>query len=904
MADSEPVQAPDGASPPPKKPPTPFIAQYLAIKAEHPGALLFFRMGDFYELFFDDAERAAELLDITLTARGEHDGAPIPMAGVPYHAADAYLARLIRAGERVAVCEQTETPQEARKRGSKALVSRAVVRVLTPGTLTEDTMLPARMGQALAAVAPMAKGREIGAAICDVSTGSFHIFQCAGPRILDRLAAFPIGEVILPDSEIGAAMLPELQSGLGVSATLRPARAASVRAGTAALKAAYGVQAIESLGAFSRAHLAAIGLVLDYVALTQAGKAAALDPPRLDEDQAVLAIDPATRSSLELLRTLAGERKGSLLSSVDRTVTSAGARRLAECLSRPLTDPKAIADRHDAVAWWHGAPDRRKSVRETLKSAPDLARARTRLALGRGGPRDLSALGAALAAGQSIAAEFGATGAVLPPTLAAASRALNTARQADLSQLDHDLKYALVPSPPALVRDGGFVAPGWLPALDEARELRDDSRRVIAALQADYAKKTQIAGLKIKHNNVLGYFIDVPSKVAGPLLEAPLNAEFIHRQTLAKTARFSTNELAGLAAKISRAEEAARGFEQGVFDGFIDRVVALSAELSQTAEALAEIDVTAALAEWAEAVGAVRPRLVEGAVFEAEALRHPVVEAALRSNGGGFTPNSVALDAAGSAGPRLMVVTGPNMAGKSTYLRSAAIALILAQAGSFVPANALNWGIADRLFSRVGAADDLAQGRSTFMVEMVETATILNQATGRSFVILDEVGRGTSTFDGLAIAWAAMEHLHDTNQCRSLFATHYHELTEVAQRLASAANVSLRAKEYKDDLVFLHEVQPGPADRSYGVHVARLAGLPRRAVARARQLLDQLEGEAAGGGSLPLFAAARPDGPDPLPVEPSAVEAALSEVDPDDLTPKSALELVYLLKNIASENLP
>ncbi|MEO0815952.1 MAG: DNA mismatch repair protein MutS [Pseudomonadota bacterium] len=887
----------------PAKGPTPFMAQYLSIKARHEDALLFFRMGDFYELFFDDAKVAAEILDITLTARGEHDGAPIPMAGVPYHAADAYLARLIKAGQRVAVCEQTESPAEAKKRGSKAVVNRDIVRIITPGTLTEDTMLPARSGQALAAIVPLAGGKEIGLAMGDVSTGAFHVLTPSRETLLERLAAFSLGEVLLPESEAGAALYGDVDAVLGLPITLRPARIANAKSGEAALKTAFDVSAIDALGDFARAELAAIALLLDYITLTQAGGIVRLDPPVREAERTLLAIDPATRASLEITRTLAGERAGSLIETIDRTKTAAGARLLSERVSRPLVDIDAMSARHDAVSWGLSNTDLRDQLRAILKQAPDLARARTRLALGRGGPRDLAAISAALAAGENVVACVARSGAAPPVLIESALSALTLSQAPDLSSLAQDLKVALAPDPPLLARDGGFVAPCWNPTLDETRTLRDDSRKIIAGLQAEYISLTGAQALKIKHNNVLGYFIDVPVKPGEAMIAPPLSETFIHRQTLAKNVRFSTNELSELAGRISRAEESAIALEVEVFDGFVDRVQALSSTLGDVAFALAEIDVVLALAEWADEVAAVRPELTDAPIFDADGLRHPVVESALRKAGQGFTPNGLTLDASTLSAPRLLLVTGPNMAGKSTYLRAAALAVILAQAGGFVPARKFVLGPVDRVFSRVGASDDLARGRSTFMVEMVETATILNQATGKSFVILDEVGRGTSTFDGLAIAWAAVEHLHDTNQCRAMFATHYHELTDLVARLKGAANASLRAKEYKDELVFLHEVQPGPADRSYGVQVARLAGLPKRAVARARQILNRLESESGRADPLPLFVAAEPEADASQTATESAVEAALIDLNPDELTPKAALELIYELRSKASENL-
>jgi DNA mismatch repair protein MutS len=638
------------------------------------------------------------------------------------------------------------------------------------------------------------------------------------------------------------------------------------------------------------------------VKLTQAGSEIRLDPPRRPDPSGHLSIDPATRASLEIDRAMNGGRDGSLLGTIDRTVTAPGARLLAARLARPSLDKAEIEARHDAAAWFVDDTSALEDLRARLRQAPDLERARTRLNLGRGGPRDLLAIANALQAASEGAGLLKQSGA-LPDQLARACEQLDLSGQPGLAELAGDMGRAIKESPPTLARDGGFVATGWDQALDDVRALRDDSRKIIAEMQARYASDTGISALKVKFNNVLGYFVDVSAKHGDTLMAPPWSETFIHRQTLAGNVRFSTSELADLAGRISRAEEEAKARELAIFDELSARVSAASADLSASAGAIAGLDVAAATAAWALEAEAVRPRIEEAPVFEADALRHPVVEAALKKEGQGFTANALALDADGGEAPRLMLVTGPNMAGKSTYLRQSALAVILAQAGLFVPARSIRVGLADRVFSRVGASDDLARGRSTFMVEMVETAAILTQATRRSFVILDEVGRGTSTWDGLAIAWAAVEHLHSTNGCRALFATHYHELTGLADDLAGAANASLKAREWKNDLVFLHEVQPGPADRSYGVQVARLAGLPKKAVTRAAQILKRLETDPSSAETLPLFAAA------PLSVEEDAADTPvpsgagdrlatlLEDIDPDSLTPREALDLVYRLKD-------
>jgi DNA mismatch repair protein MutS len=880
MADSA-ASAPASAKP---EHVTPFMAQYLAAKDKHPDALLFFRMGDFYELFFDDAVAAAATLDITLTKRGSHKGDDIPMAGVPVHAADAYLQRLIRAGHRVAVCEQLEDPAEARKRGSKSIVRRDVVRVVTPGTITEDSLLESRAANLLGALAVV--GEEAALAWADVSTGEFSVRALRSAEVGEALAALRPAELLVSEAE--TARFGAFAAACEAALTPRPAPKADARAGERRLKALYEVATLDGFGAFGASELAAMGLLLDYIELTQAGAAPRLGAPRRQAAAATMAIDPATRSSLEIERAQRGGREGSLIHALDRTVTSAGGRLLAERLAQPLTVCADIACRHDSVAWLTDS-HRRRAVRDALRGGADLARALQRLALGRGGPRDLAALRDGLRAGDAAAAALGDDA---PEELTRAAGALLLDRSPALAALATELTRALGPDLPNLARDGGFVAPGVDAALDAARTLRDDSRRVVAGLQATYSEETALP-LKVRHNNVLGYHIDATMKQAEALAKRP--ERFIHRQTTASSVRFTTTELADLDARIARAGEEALERELALFRALALRAADLAEPIRAAAQACAVLDVSAAAAEWAVEVDAVRPEVDDTLAFLAEGARHPVVEQALRRQGQGFTPNDCRLDGDAQAGPRLLVVTGPNMAGKSTYLRQTALLAILAQAGFYVPARRLRMGIADRVFSRVGASDDLARGRSTFMTEMVETAAILNQAGPRALVILDEIGRGTATFDGLAIAWSCAEHLHDVNRCRAVFATHYHELTALADRLAGGANANLRAKEWKGDLVFLHEVAPGAADRSYGIQVARLAGLPKSAVDRAKAVLARLESGKGGKGvdlaaELPLFAGVTED------PAPSPLEAALADVAPDALSPREALDLVYRLK--------
>ena len=873
------------------------MAQYLEMKRNHPDAMLFFRMGDFYELFFDDAILAGKALGITQTFRGMHNGQPIPMAGVPHHAAEGYLARLIKAGYRVAVCEQTEDPAEAKKRGSKAVVRREIVRIVTPGTITEESLLEARSANCLAAIGLAGGGREAALALADVSTGRFEVFSLTPAALADVLGAIGPREVLVADSVMAQPDVARATEGLTL--TPRPDARADAKLGERLFRDAYGVSTLDGFGTFTRAELIACGLLFDYLAVTQAGGKARLDPPIRIAPDTFLAIDPATRASLEIERSTRGARQGSLVAAVDRTVTAAGARLLAQRLSRPSRSRAEIEQRLDAVAFFLDASDKREYARDALKRASDIERARMRLSLRRGGPRDLAALAACLAVGEQICADLSSQDD--PPTeIALACGALTLADKPRLAGFAQQVAAALARELPVQVRDGGFIAAGYDPALDETRSLKEDARGVIARLEAQYASETSISGLRIKHNNVLGFFIEVNARHGDALMKPPLAATFIHRQTMANAMRFSTTQLNELEARISRADGEMLAREMEIFNRFLGEADALGPELAQVADGLARLDVAAGNADWAAEASAVRPEIADAAVFEAEGARHPVVEAALRAGGQGFTANDCRLDARGSSGPRLMLITGPNMAGKSTFLRQNVLLAILAQAGCYVPARRLRMGLADRVFSRVGASDDLSRGRSTFMVEMIETAAILNQATQDSIVILDEVGRGTSTWDGLAIAWAAVEHLHEVNKCRALFATHYHELTGLADTLAACANASLRAQEWKGDLVFLHEVKPGPADRSYGVQVAKLAGLPSAAVKRAEAVLKKLEAKEGGARrleELPLFANFVAEQPEARTA--SEADQMLAGLDPDTLTPKEALELVYRLKKAA-----
>lgn len=897
------------------QPMTPMMAQYAEIKAANADCLLFYRMGDFYELFFDDAVVASEVLGITLTKRGKHLGDDIPMCGVPIHAAESYLHRLIKSGHRVAVCEQTEDPAEAKKRGSKSVVRRDVVRLVTPGTLTEESLLDAHANNYLTALCRVAaaKGQdafEFALASVDISTGEFLVGLVSNTDLNGELIRLRPGEIIVGEKLAGDGLVRTVAEQAGAALTPVPQAYFDAALGERALKAALGVSDIGGLGDFGRGELAAISGVLKYVEITQIGKKPSLRLPKKSGPQTVLVIDGATRINLEIVSASSGGKQGSLLGAIDRTQTGPGARELAARLASPLTDPDAIGRRLDAVSFFLRKVDLRDDIRRRLKGIPDLARAYSRLSLGRGSPRDLGSLRDGIHVARQIAESFEGRAEVIdvPEILRETAQALVRPPEAFLLKLTDALEDDL----PVQGKDGGFVREGYLDDLDENRMLRDKGRQLLAALQTKYAEETGIKSLKVRHNNVLGYFIEVTSTQAGRLMEEPLSQTFMHRQTLANVTRFTTAELGETESKIIRAADRALAIEQEVFASLCGEAEDYEDEIAGAAQALAELDHYAALAVLAEEENYVRPDVGDGAGFEIVGGRHPVVEQALRlASEGPFIENDCRLDGEGAEDcPRVLVVTGPNMAGKSTYLRQNALIVILAQMGSFVPAQSAKLGVVDRLFSRVGASDDLARGRSTFMVEMVEAANILNQAGERSLVILDEIGRGTATYDGLSIAWAAVEHLHEVNKCRALFATHYHELTALAQKLPFAANATIEVKDWKDEIIFLHNVVPGAADRSYGIQVAKLAGLPKAVIKRATEVLKLLEtsGDKASPEhlieELPLFAAARPQSVSFASREISAVETAVRELHPDEMTPREALETLYRLKRLSAEEEP
>jgi DNA mismatch repair protein MutS len=870
---------------------TPMMAQYLEIKAQNPGALLFYRMGDFYEMFFDDALAAAEALDIALTKRGFHRGEPISMCGVPYHAAEGYLLTLIRKGFRVAIAEQMEDPAEAKKRGYKSIVRRDVVRLVTPGTLTEDSLLEARRHNYLCAFAEVRD--ESALAWVDISTGELRVMTCPEVRLGPELARLAPREVLV--SDLRERDLAEIVTESGAAITAMSRGSFDSTSGEKRLCALWGVGSLDAFGAFTRAEIAAIGALVEYLDLTQRGKLPLLRTPLRENAHGAMQIDAATRRNLEITQALSGGREGSLLSAVDRTATAAGARLLERRLSGPSRDLSVIHQRLESVRYLLDQSSLREDLRADLRRVPDIDRALSRLALDRGGPRDLAAIRAGLSQAEAISARL----SDVPPLLSEAAQALLGHKE-----LIDLLNKALIAEPTLMARDGGYISEGYDADLDETRRLRDEGRSVIAQMQADYIALAGVQSLKIKHNNVLGYFIETTTNHAEKMFAAPLSETFIHRQTTANQVRFTTVPLNEIETKILNAGNHALEIEKHHYELLRAAILQTSGPIGMAARGLAEIDLNAGFADLAASDSWSEPRVDNTHAFVITAGRHPVVERALRRQAGAtFVANDCALT--NEQTPAIWLLTGPNMAGKSTFLRQNALIALLAQTGSFVPASAAHIGLVSQLFSRVGASDDLARGRSTFMVEMVETAAILNQADDKALVILDEIGRGTATYDGLSIAWAVMEHLHETNRCRALFATHYHEMTALSAKLAGVENATVTVKEWDGDVIFLHEVKKGAADRSYGVQVARLAGLPTSVIERAKVVLEALEsGEREGGSKqkaliddLPLFRAMPAPAPKPI-AKGSEVEATLKGILPDELTPMQALRLVYDLKEM------
>lgn len=881
---------------------TPMMAQYLETKKAYPDYLLFYRMGDFYEMFFDDAVAASKALDIALTKRGKLEGADVPMCGVPFHAYETYLSRLIKHGFKVAICEQMEDPKEAKKRGAKSVVKRDVIRLVTAGTLTEENLLDSRRNNFLLSLAKT--GDMLGVSWLDLSTGDFFLEEIGLKNkpeavvvssLLSRLS--PV-EILVSDRYLQSPKLFEVFNEYRKKLSVLPEARFNFENARRNLLNLFKVETLDAYGSFSRAEITAAGVLMDYVETTQKGQMPRVEKPVKIYERQVMEIDGATRRSLELLESSSGDRGNSLLSVLDRTVTGAGARMLAGRIASPLVDTKEIGERLNVVEFFLNEEFIRDDVRALLKACPDIERAVSRLSLERGGPRDLAAIKTTLAAVPRLKNILsGASSQNMVSELPEAVARI-AGRMGHHENLVDELERALADELPLLARDGGFIREGYYPPLDEIRRVKNNSQQIILQLQEKYAAATDIPNLKIKYNNLIGYFVEVPAKFATRMLE---NKDFIHRQSVLNAVRFTTVELTEIENEIRGAGEKLLATELELFNKLVTEVRIAADDISRTAKALAELDVGAALADLAAEKNYCRPEIDDSFCFDVEDGRHPVVEASLaREHDGAFVGNDCRL---GGDYSNIWLITGPNMAGKSTFLRQNAIIAVMAQIGSFVPAKRARIGVVNKLFSRVGASDDLARGRSTFMVEMVETASILNRADERSLVILDEIGRGTATFDGLSIAWAVVEHLHEVNRCRALFATHYHELTSLVGKLHKMSLHCMKIKEFNDEVIFLHEVIDGAADRSYGIHVAKLAGLPPVVLKRAEQVLSSLENDKKNANikeladDLPLFSSLKKE-----EKKPSAVDAALAEICPDNLTPREALDELYRLKALSEEN--
>jgi len=872
------------------------MAQYLEIKSQYPDALLFYRMGDFYELFFDDAIKAAKVLDIALTKRGKHNDTDIPMCGVPHHSSENYLLTLIKSGHKVAVCEQLESPAEAKKRGYKSVVKRDVVRLVTPGTLTEDSLLKARSHNFLAAYSIVRGERSL--AWVDISTGLMSVLSLNKVEdFVAELFRLTPSEVLIIDNT-DYDIIDAIEES-GATATLRGKSAFDSISGEERLKSLFAVASLEAFGSFGRAQVSALGSIAEYLDATQKGKLPILRPPVIELKENSMRIDSATRRNLELTRSInTGSRQGSLLGTIDRTVTAAGGRLLERRISAPSMDMDVINERHNALKFLRDNFDLSEPVMALLKSIPDLERALSRVSLERAGPRDLANISKGLIQGKEIASLF--KNHELPAELKSAMEKL-----IGHDEISSTLEKAIVPEPPLLVRDGGFVTEQFNSELDETRELKRDGTKIIAEMQRDFIELTGIQSLKIKFNNVLGYFIETTAKNAEKLQNSTIADNFIHRQTTANQMRFTTLSLSDTETKIINANAKALEIEKQIFNELSALIIQNFEKISAAAEALAVIDITNSLATLARDEEWCRPKIDSSKAFAIQGGRHVVVESSLKNNGNSFIPNDCEL----SEGS-IWLVTGPNMAGKSTFLRQNALIAILAQMGCFVPATSAHIGIVSQLFSRVGASDDLARGRSTFMVEMVETAAILNQADDRALVILDEVGRGTATYDGLAIAWSTLEYLHEVNKSRSLFATHYHEMTVLADRLTRVINATVSVKEWNNEVIFLHEVRQGAADRSYGLQVAKLAGLPIEVLERAKVILNELEARDAKKGTegkllakdLPLFSQSMTQKPVTQINYNSELSNKIRSIYPDEISPNEALQILYDLKEICGEN--
>ncbi len=870
---------------------TPMMVQYLDIKKKTTDSLLFFRMGDFYELFFEDAKIAAPVMDVVLTKRGQHDGIDIPMCGVPIHSSDMYLSRLTRAGFKVAVCEQVELPSEAKKRGPKSVVKREITRIVTAGTITDDSLLEAKKNNFLLSL--VFRRSEVGASWVDISTGEISVEILPSiSEIKALLARLEPAEILVSELAKEKNVFLNINNDFPTYFTYLPDSKFSLDLSVENIRNYYNVSTFDGFGTFSEIEVIACGVLLNYVTETQSGQIPPLTRPNKITSNNVMSIDYATRRNLEILVSLSGERKGSLIDSVDETLTAAGARTLASDLNAPLTSCKNITERHEVIEAFTRDQDFLNVIKEELATTPDHARSLSRVGVGRAGPRDLETI------------KIGLHQSYRVKNLLSSNAFFKKIKMIQLIVTDLSvdtellgvLEKALSDKLPISLREGNFIKQNFDKNLDELRDIRDKSNIKIKDMETKERVKTGISTLKIKYNNIWGYFIEVTANAAETLKNKSFFARYIHRQTLSNASRYSTAELNDLAAKISHSKERAIALELEIFNLLSSKVLATSKDIYNSSKSLARIDVICSWASYAISNQAIKPKVSDNLDFEIISGRHPVIEQALSSD---FVTNDCKIGKGENA--KIWLITGPNMAGKSTFLRQNALIAIMAQAGGYVPAKHAKIGIVDKLFSRIGAADDISKGRSTFMVEMIETASILNQASKKSLVILDEIGRGTATLDGLAIAWSVAEYIHEVKLCRTLFATHYHELTELEKIFSRISLRTLKVKKWREELIFLHEVIEGSADSSYGIHVAKLAGLPEIVTQRASKLLARLESEDTSKKELTLFDSdfekelEQINHPFTMQKNYKDVIESLQQCDPDNMTAKDALNFLYFL---------
>jgi DNA mismatch repair protein MutS len=849
---------------------TPMMQQYLQIKAEHQQYLLFYRMGDFYELFFDDAVNASQVLDIVLTKRGKHLNQEIPMCGVPAHSAEHYLDKLIMSGYKVAICEQLESPIEAKKRGSKAVVRREVTRIITSGTLVEDHLLESKRANFMAAISTL--GDKLALAFIEITTGDFFISPTTITTLQADLVRLSPQEIIISDKLYCNPQFKNILSDYQRIITTRANIVFDFQRCLTRLEKFFQVNSLAGFANFSEAEVSAAGALVEYLEHTHKSNLPRLNKPKKLNPSSFLSIDAATRKNLEIEASINGDKKHSLLSIIDKTLTSGGARLLALHISAPLRHPEVINRRLDNVEFFHTHNQLRRNIREQLQLFADIERSLSRIFINKSGPRDLTLLRDGLIRSLQIAEKLTFSNTELPQLLRLAVSQIGNFGDA----LDA-LTNALTTDAPLQVKEGGFIKPGYSQQLDNLYELKFNSKARLEALRDNYRQATGITSLKISFNNVIGFFIDVTPGQASKIKD---ELGFIHKQSLGSSIRYTTLELKQMEEEILSCDERIAATELEIFSHLCAKVINVAEFISQTAQAIATIDVASSLAQLAAEKNYVRPIVDDSLHFHITGGRHPVVESTIKEN---FIANNSKLNES----EYIWLITGPNMAGKSTFLRQNALICILAQAGSFVPAQSAHIGVVDKLFSRIGAGDDISRGQSTFMVEMVETATILNNATAHSLVILDEIGRGTATYDGLSIAWAVVENLHNNIRCRTLFATHYHELTNLDGILSGLACYTSEVKEWEGNVIFMHNIIAGKADKSYGIHVGQLAGLPKSVTDRATQILDELLAQ----GSIYVNTA-----PQAVNENHHNTVNTLKDIDIDALTPRDAFEILYKLK--------